>query len=179
MTLGLITWAGLAAGLIAEDGSVRDALTRWIQDCGHEAVYFETSPVCAATTSQPFSAVLLPAPALERAVADVGPFAAKLEGTTWVKRFANLGGDAELIVPTATGDYPHLCAFVRRAPAAQIDALWRELGVAVAHWWATHASPLWLSTAGLGVPWLHLRLDRRPKYYRHHPFRAWPPASAS
>ena len=29
------------------------------------------------------------------------------------------------------------------------------------------ASPLWLSTAGMGVSWLHLRLDSRPKNYRH------------
>jgi len=28
-------------------------------------------------------------------------------------------------------------------------------------------TPLWLSTAGLGVSWLHVRLDTRPKYYRH------------
>ena len=27
--------------------------------------------------------------------------------------------------------------------------------------------PLWVSTAGLGVSWLHVRLDARPKYYRH------------
>ncbi len=32
------------------------------------------------------------------------------------------------------------------------------------------ASPLWLSTAGMGVSWLHLRLDSRPKYYRHRAY---------
>jgi hypothetical protein len=32
------------------------------------------------------------------------------------------------------------------------------------------ASPLWLSTAGMGVSWLHLRLDSRPKYYRHRSY---------
>ena len=30
--------------------------------------------------------------------------------------------------------------------------------------------PVWLSTAGLGVGWLHVRLDDRPKYYRHAPY---------
>jgi len=32
--------------------------------------------------------------------------------------------------------------------------------------------PTWLSTAGLGVYWLHLRLDSRPKYYRYQPYKA-------
>ena len=35
---------------------------------------------------------------------------------------------------------------------------------------------LWLSTAGLGVYWLHLRLDTRPKYYSFQPYRK-PPAA--
>ena len=33
--------------------------------------------------------------------------------------------------------------------------------------------PVWLSTAGGGVDWLHMRLDERPKYYRHLPWRNW------
>jgi hypothetical protein len=31
--------------------------------------------------------------------------------------------------------------------------------------------PLWLSTAGGGVDWVHMRLDDQPKYYRHLPWR--------
>jgi hypothetical protein len=34
--------------------------------------------------------------------------------------------------------------------------------------------PLWVSTSGLGVSWLHLRFDRRPKYYTHAPYRLSP-----
>jgi hypothetical protein len=33
------------------------------------------------------------------------------------------------------------------------------------------SAPLWLSTSGLGVAWLHVRLDERPKYYTHAPYR--------
>ena len=29
---------------------------------------------------------------------------------------------------------------------------------------------LWMSTEGSGVPWLHVRLDSRPKYYKHHEY---------
>jgi hypothetical protein len=38
--------------------------------------------------------------------------------------------------------------------------------------------PVWLSTAGAGVPWLHLRLDDRPRYYGFAPFRR-PPDTGS
>jgi len=34
--------------------------------------------------------------------------------------------------------------------------------------------PLWISTAGMGVNWLHVRLDSRPKYYRHAPYKTPP-----
>jgi hypothetical protein len=69
---------------------------------------------------------------------------------------------------TATSAYPHLARFVRRAPAAQQIELWSHLARAL----ETRLSParLWVSTAGLGVDWLHVRLDSRPKYYRYAPY---------
>jgi hypothetical protein len=32
------------------------------------------------------------------------------------------------------------------------------------------AKPVWFSTSGMGVAWLHFRLDRRPKYYTYRAF---------
>jgi len=32
-------------------------------------------------------------------------------------------------------------------------------------------TPLWASTSGAGVAWLHIRFDTRPKYYIHLPYR--------
>ena len=34
-------------------------------------------------------------------------------------------------------------------------------------------APTWVSTEGSGVAWLHARLDARPKYYHHAPYRAF------
>ncbi len=85
--------------------------------------------------------------------------------------FANLGKDAVLIVPRPLGPasvYGHLAAFVRKARDTQRHELWRVVGA------ETEArlgdSPVWLSTAGMGVSWLHVRLDSRPKYYGHAPY---------
>ena len=35
----------------------------------------------------------------------------------------------------------------------------------------------WLSACGLGVYWLHSRLDPKPKYYVYEPFKLWPVSS--
>lgn len=81
--------------------------------------------------------------------------------------FANLGGDARL-VPCPVGPheaYAHLARFVRGGLREQVDTLWRRVGEALIEWWSTPGTtPVWLSTSGGGVPWLHVRLDRRPKY---------------
>ena len=49
------------------------------------------------------------------------------------------------------------------------DALWRAVGDALRT--RLGSRPTWVSTSGLGVSWLHVRLDRLPKYYTHAPYR--------
>lgn len=161
------------------------ALRGWRDDPGFRAFFlallaeapfaayrWETPPVTAASSHRPFTFVLLDSPGLARpadADAFAAHFAAAAEG---VVAFTNLGGDATLLVPCPAGPlsaYAHLAAFVRGAPEAQRHALWRQVGETVLA--RLSAAPLWLSTAGTGVPWLHVRLDDRPKYYGHEPYR--------
>jgi len=83
-----------------------------------------------------------------------------------------LGGDAWLVAPTPQGEaaiYTHLASFVRRAPAAQRDAFWQRIGVCLAV--EIEEGKRWLSTVGGGVSWLHVRIDRRPKYYKYEGYR--------
>ena len=106
--------------------------------------------------------------------------------------FFNLGGDAELVAPAdwTQGEgspppacYGHLAGFVRGATAAQIDGLWRLLGSALEKRLLSESDddaepaqqhrPVWLSTAGTGVAWLHFRLDSRPKYYEYKPYKVF------
>lgn len=84
----------------------------------------------------------------------------------------NLGGDAKLVIPTPQSlsqNYTDIASFTREAPARQRDALWCETARATKD--ALSARPLWLSTSGWGVAWLHIRLDQSPKYYTHQPYR--------
>ena len=71
-----------------------------------------------------------------------------------------------LVVPApldACTDYAHLATIVRSAPVSQQCAFWRAVGETVRG--SLSDQTLWLSTSGLGVYWLHVRLDSRPKYY--------------
>jgi hypothetical protein len=137
------------------------------------AFRWETPPVTQATFGRGFEFVLIDAPGLERAP-DLASFSDQLgdapHGET-VIAFPNLANDAVLVVPRPVGPssaYGHLAAFVRQAPPAQVRELWRVVAAVMEA--RLGESPLWLSTAGMGVSWLHVRLDSRPKYYGYRPY---------
>ena len=136
------------------------------------AAFFWECPPLRAEEERPFECMCINSPALARVAAAPRSFAGYFGGATPILRFPNLRGDATLVVPqplTAATAYPHLATFLRAAPPHQQLALWREAGQAFEA--ALGAAPRWLSTSGLGVHWLHLRIDQRPKYYQHAPYR--------
>ena len=59
--------------------------------------------------------------------------------------------------------------FVRNAPSSHADEFWQSVGTAMLL--RLSERPVWLSTSGLGIYYLHMRLDSRPKYYTHAPYR--------
>lgn len=71
--------------------------------------------------------------------------------------------------PDGSFDGASISTFLRSASAENIGALWSQVGEEVSK--KVNDKPTWISTAGLGVPWLHVRLDERPKYYRYEPYR--------
>jgi hypothetical protein len=155
------------------DVSFRSFFTGLLADAPYAAFRWETPPITAATAKRPFEFVLLDSPELARN-ADRGAFAEHFKRgvTEGVVEFANLGKDAIMVVPCPSGPdsaYVHLAAFVRQAPEPQTHALWSAVGAAMERRLST--MPVWLSTAGAGVAWLHVRLDDRPKYYGHAPYR--------
>lgn len=153
----------------------RAEFARLLTSCPFEAFFWETPPVKASTLNEPFEFVLVDAPPLLRLVPDWSPFSKHFgaRGSEHVLTFPNLGGDAILVVPAPIGEegaYAHLARFLRGAREEQVDAFWQSVGRAMRQ--RVSDAPTWLSTAGLGVSWLHLRLDSRPKYYRHQPYKS-------
>jgi hypothetical protein len=172
---GAVSWRGFVDGL-CEAAELREALSAVIAGSPHAAVYWETPGVTQASAGRAFEMVTVAAPGLVSQRAQPDAFAAQIGGAgESVRCFDNLGRDARLVVPCplgAPGAYAHLARFVREGPREQVDALWRGVGAAMREWWATRpATPVWLSTSGGGVPWLHVRLDTRPKYYSYTPYR--------
>jgi hypothetical protein len=134
------------------------------------AYCWECPPVTEANLSVPFECVFVSSSSLARMGTDPDAFAEHFRPDCDVVTFENLGGDATLVAPCPEGNanFAHLGSFTATASAEHQDALWRAVGEALAS--RIGPRPLWLSTAGHGIAWLHVRLDSRPKYYRHAPY---------
>merc|ERR1711860_49151 len=81
-----------------------------------------------------------------------------------------------LVAPAWVGEdadtYAHLAKFVQKASDKQQLALWQKLGEALKQKLEEKTSAyIWVSTSGTGVPWLHLRIDSKPKYYTFEAYK--------
>jgi hypothetical protein len=154
------------------DPHFRACFNRLVADAPFAACFWETPPVTNRSVDQAFECVLVDSPALAGVGAEHTAFAGYFDSTRdMVVDFTSLGGDALLVAPcplAAESVYPHLAAFVRHGPAVQQQALWQRVGERVAA--RLSDRPLWVSTSGLGVFWLHVRLDSFPKYYTWRPY---------
>jgi len=152
---------------LATDAGARDRLLTILRDAPWEAWFWETPVLTPATWDRPAAFALVDSPSLARVQLDPAPFAAQLRRQIGdAVAFRNLSGDARLVVPRFGA--PHFAAFVRTAPEAVAHAFLQRVGVEVAL--TCGSAPMWVSTSGLGVSWLHVRLDASPKYYST---RAW------
>lgn len=162
--------------LWVEDANFRDFYISLLADAPMRCFRWETPGITRFEGNRAFEFVLLDSPYLDVPAnpIDFMEHFCEADGKD-VLRFPNLGGDALMVVPTArpgveADAYAHLAGFSRHAPRDQQHALWREVGVMMSE--KVQDQSLWLSTAGGGVDWLHVRLDTRPKYYGHAPYRS-------
>lgn len=174
---------GDALDALRDDEGFRAFLLTQLGAAPFPAFFWEMPPIAGGNLGRPFEYVTIAAPGLAAVTANPRAFAAPLRagpaGETAVA-FPNLSGDAILVAPRPLGPpaaYAHLAAFLRGAPEAQQHDLLALTAARARD--ALSDRPLWISTAGLGVFWLHVRLDSRPKYYSHAPYRAWAVRSAA
>jgi hypothetical protein len=159
------------------DDAFRSFFFALLRDSPFSAYRWETPPITRDTVDRPFEFVLLDAHGLActpDATAFAGHFTAD-DSDQGIVDFDNLGRDATLVVPSPRAPesvYGHLAAFIRVGPDSQRHALWRTVGRTASQ--KTSHRPTWISTAGGGVAWLHVRLDSRPKYYGFRPYTTFP-----
>ena len=156
-----MTWREVVEGW-SSDASCRLALRTRLLDVGEEAVLWETTRSIDGTEG--YDEWIGSKPGLARRAPNARAFADHLRETS--TSFPNLGGRSMLVSPPRTGPYGHLLAFARTAPDPLWHDLWQRVAEEVLLWWSQERGSLWVSTHGGGVPWLHIRLDPRPKYYQ-------------
>lgn len=158
-----------------ENSEFRDFYFSILQKAPLEAFFWENRPVTKSNIKQAYEFVLVYSPQLSRVHADPSPFEDKFKlqpAGQSVITFENLGRDAELIVPcpiAAQNIYAHFASFIRQAPEDQKHDLFITVANSLKNRVNNH--PTWVSTSGLGVYWLHIRLDTRPKYYSYQAYR--------
>lgn len=153
----------------------RSYFTQLLFGSPFSAYRWETPSITRTTVNRTFQFVLLNCPGFCSRTTDHTTYRNYFttdDAVCGVVSFSNLGGDATLVVPsprTTADAYGHLAAFIRSAPKSQLDAFWQVLSKEI----SSHLSenPLWISTAGGGVAWLHIRLDSTPKYYGYAPYK--------
>lgn len=147
------------------------------------AYFWETPPITLSTVERAFEFVLVDSPRLAGVSPDPSDFEQYFEsasgnrstdslGHRQIVTFSNLGNDAQLIVPCPIAQmsaYTHIAAFVREAPLSQQHQLWQTIGREIEQ--RLNQQPIWVSTSGLSVYWLHVRLDSFPKYYTYELYK--------
>lgn len=158
-----------------ENDEFNDFYTSVLHDCGFGSFVWEHPLLSAELLHQAYEFVLIRTPNYfnQPDTATFKDYFVPVSDNQGIVSFPNLGHDAYLIVPSPIhggSNYSSLADFVRSAPLEQTRALWQVTGREVMR--RIPDQTVWLSVAGGGVAWLHIRLDSRPKYYRYGPYRS-------
>ena len=159
-----------------DDRDFRIFFTSILSSVDFSAYFWETPPITLSTINKKFEFVLVKSPQLARVKSNPNPFQEYFRHTSSNQKiitFPNLQQDALLVVPCPIAEkeiYCHLASFVRKAPEIQNHLLWQTLSQAITQK-LDENKPIWVSTSGLGVYWLHIRLDSFPKYYNFQPYK--------
>ncbi len=157
--------------LLQDDHDFAGWYTELLKSSPFTSYFWEHPPLTTSNFACGAEFVMIDAPVLESMRPNTEAFRSHFAGEDIVT-FRNLGGDAMLIVPSPADSSPghaHLATFLHEAPDSQVRALWRSVGQTICK--SLTDKPIWLSTSGLGIAWLHIRLDSSPKYYQHQPYK--------
>lgn len=156
------------------DANFRSFFMDLLESAPFSAYFWETPPVTLTTVTRDFEFVLIDSPSLAKVTCDPYSFREYFSESPSeeIISFPNLGNDALLVIPCPMANlsvYPHLASFIREGATSQKHALWQTVGKLL-HERLSDRS-IWVSTSGLGVYWLHIRLDSVPKYYNFRPYK--------
>ena len=157
--------------LLIQNAAFRKFYNKLLADCKFEGYFWEHPPMTSGTLEKEYEFVLVKNKGLARIEPNPKAFATYFQKDQLVVDFDNLGRNARLVAPCPVDqkDYAHLARFTRQASESQLDAFWQRVGEQYLE--TIKKGKRWLSTSGLGVYWLHIRIDKVPKYYSHKTYR--------
>ena len=166
-----LTYRQWIENLIASEDFAK-SFNEILKNNSYQAFFWEVKAITKDLMDSAFEFVIIESKSLSKVKADSTSFQKYFLDGAEVVSFSNLGGDAQLIVPTdlrKTASYAHIAEFVKNAPSSQVTIFWKTVGLQFQN--RIGELPLWLSTSGLGVYWLHVRIDTIPKYYSYSPYK--------
>lgn len=134
------------------------------------AFIWETSPITKEMNTE-YREIILEHESLDKQIQDYQPFLEHIEDSDnkYVIHFTNLNGTCKLIVPMPRKgkSYANLKFFIDSASLNQKIKFWKKVAKQIRKMLKIH-DKVWVSTHGLGVSYLHVRIDTIPKYYVSH-----------
>ncbi len=134
----------------------------------YEAFYWEHPAINKEFLERKYECIIQRSRPLEHLPINENAFKDYIHMNEQVTNFMNLGKNARLVVPTKKTErdiYNHMGKFIRFAKKEQITEVFKKVGESMLEEIESQKL-IWLNTAGLGVIWLHIRMDTRPKYYK-------------
>lgn len=158
--------------LLGNSDSFRVFYSNMLSNCGFDAFIWENKPITNNNLNDLYECNIIDCPFLAGQSSDEQTFGDYFDPQKNIVSFKNLGNDAQLVVPTpksTSNCYTHIGNFVRCNNIEQKDAFWKTIAIETLK--RISNEPLWLSTSGLGVFWLHARIDSFPKYYQTEEYK--------
>ena len=134
--------------------------------------FFETS-VCDKNMTNEYKNEFIENDNLEKISQDYSSFIDYIHNSTdkYVTSFNNLSGESLLIIPIPkkNKDFTTIKDFCDNASITQQKAFWKRVAIEIENILETN-DKIYVSTHGLGEYYFHLRLDKKPKYYKTKKF---------
>jgi hypothetical protein len=134
--------------------------------------FFETY-VCDKNLTNEYKNEFIENDNLEKISEDYSSFINYINESTdkYVTSFKNLSGESLLIIPIPrkNKDFTTIKDFCDNASIIQQKAFWKRVAIEIENMLKTN-DKIYINTHGLGEYYFHLRLDKKPKYYKTKEF---------
>lgn len=135
-----------------------------------KSFFYETS-ICTTELDTPYQQKFIPDSRLSLLKQDSTSFDKEInkairQGNKYATSFTNLGGDAILIIPISRQEknFTTIKHFMDNASITHQREFWKYVSKIILKI-LKKQKKIYINTHGLGVPYFHLRIDTKPKYY--------------